>query len=92
VVLGLANQTDWAKEIWAQNFCSGRVASVFQSGTNTTPNRIRLDVAVCWSGADTVVFRKPGALGFWHDVGHFGAPAFWQAFGGTVADFTWVFD
>jgi hypothetical protein len=92
VVVGLANSTSWAKEIWAQNFCMGRIASVFQSGTNTTPNRIRLDRAVCWSGADTIVFRKPGFWGIWHDVGHFGATAFWQAFGGTIADFTWVFD
>src|SRR5829696_5560613 len=71
-------------------FCTGRIASVFQSGTNTTPNRIRLDHAVCWSGADTIVFRKPGFLGVWHNVGHFGATAFWKAFGGTVADFSWV--
>lgn len=92
VVVGLANSTSWAKEIWAQNFCIGRMASVFQSGTNTTPNRIRLDRAVCWSGADTIVFRKPGFLGTWHDVGHYGATEFWQVFGGTVADFTWVFD
>jgi len=92
VVVGLAKRTSWAKEICAQNFCTGRIASVFQSGTNTTPNRIRLDHAVCWSGADTIVFRKPGFLGVWHNVGHFGATAFWKAFGGTVADFSWVFD
>jgi hypothetical protein len=62
VLVGLANRTDWPKEIWAQNFCTGRIASVFQSGMNSTPNWMRLDLAVCWSGADTIVFRKPG---FW---------------------------
>jgi len=42
VVVGLANDTDWAKEIWADNLCSGRVASVHQEGTSSTYHRMRL--------------------------------------------------
>jgi hypothetical protein len=91
-LIGLANQTDWAKEIWVENLCAGRTASVFQSGTNSAPNRMRLDQAECWQGADTIVFRKPGFWGIWHDVGHFPPGLFWQAFGGTWADFSWVVD
>jgi hypothetical protein len=53
---------------------------------------MRLDLAVCWSGADTIVFRKPGFWGIWHDVGHFPATQFWRAYGGTVADFMWSID
>lgn len=92
VLVGLASGTSWAKEIWVQNYCSGRIGSVFQSGTNAIPNRIMLDSPACFSGADTIVFRKPGFLGIWHDVGYFGTTEFWPAFGGTVADFTWIID
>jgi hypothetical protein len=92
VVIGLSNATSWSKEIWADNLCSGRTASVFQSGTSSTVQRMRLDAPQCWAGADTIVFRKPGFLGIWHDVGYFPPEFFWAAFGGTVADFRWVFD
>ena len=43
-------------------------------------------------GTDTIVFRKPGFWGIWHDVGHFQSDTFWQAFGGTWADFSWFVD
>jgi hypothetical protein len=92
VLVGLTNATSWAKEIWADNLCSGRTIAVFQSGTSSTVQRMRLDAPQCWAGADTVVFRKPGFLGIWHDVGHFPPEFFWPAFGGTLADFRWVFD
>jgi hypothetical protein len=92
VLVGLANATDWAKEIWADNLCSGRLASVYQDGPDTTPHRMLLGVPNCRDGTDTIVFRKPGFFGIWHDVGHFPPELFWQAFGGTVADFTWVID
>jgi hypothetical protein len=95
-LIGLANATSWDKEIWADNLCSGRIGSVFQAGTNATARRMLLQQAVCREGADTVVFRKPGFFGIWHDVGHFppgsGPGGFWRFFGGTVADFTWVVD
>jgi hypothetical protein len=91
-LVGLANATDWAKEIWADNLCSGRIGSVFQEGTNATPRRMLLDRAVCREGADTIVFRKPGFFGIWHDVGHFASERFWEAFGGTWGDYTWEID
>jgi hypothetical protein len=91
-VIGLANATDWDKEIWAANLCSGRIGSVFQAGPNATPRRMRLRQADCREGADTIVFRKPGFFGIWHDVGHLAPGGFWRWFGGTVADFTWVVD
>lgn len=92
VLVGLANATEWAKEIWAENLCSGRTGSVYQEGPNGTPRRMLLTMPACREGADTIVFRKPGLWGTWHDVGHFPPELFWQAFGGTVADFTWTFD
>jgi hypothetical protein len=92
VLVGLANATDWAKEIWALNLCSGRLGSVYQEGPNSTPRRTLLSAPSCREGADTIVFRKPGFWGIWHDVGHFPPELFWRAFGGTVADFTWVVD
>ena len=91
-LIGLANLTSWAKEIWASNLCIGRVASVSQSGTNAIPVRMLLDMPSCNQGMDTIVFRKPGFLGIWHDVAHFAGEWFWAALGGTVTDFTWVFD
>ena len=92
VLVGLANGTDWAKEIWSENLCSGRLGSVYQDGPNLTPRRMLLNMPTCREGTDTIVFRKPGFWGIWHDVGHFPPELFWQAFGGTVADFTWVTD
>lgn len=92
VLVGLANGTDWAKEIWSENVCSGRLGSVYQDGPNLTPRRMLLNMPTCREGTDTIVFRKPGFWGIWHDVGHFPPELFWQAFGGTVADFTWVTD
>jgi hypothetical protein len=91
-LVGLANNREWAKEIWADNLCSGRIGSVFQGGTNSTPRRMLLDRPDCTEGADTIVFRKPGVFGIWYDVGHFPPEIFWQAFGGTWADYTWVLD
>jgi hypothetical protein len=95
-LVGLANATDWAKEIWAGNLCSGRIGSVFQSGRNSTPRRMLLTRSFCAEGTDTIVFRKPGFFGFWHEVGHFppgsGPGAFWRAFGGTWGDYTWTVD
>jgi hypothetical protein len=88
-LVGLANITGWAKEIWSDNLCSGRLGSVFQGGVNTTPRRMLLDQASCANGADTIVFRKPGFLGIWYDVGHFPPGLFWRAFGGTWGDYTW---
>jgi hypothetical protein len=92
MLIGLGNATEWAKEIWSFNLCSGRLGSVYHDGHNLTPRRMLLSAPNCHEGADTVVFRKPGFFGIWHDVGHFPPELFWQAFGGTVADFTWVFD
>src|ERR1700751_3036516 len=40
VLVGLANGTDWAKEIWSENLCSGRLGSVYQDGPNLTPRRM----------------------------------------------------
>jgi hypothetical protein len=92
VLVGLANSTDWDKEIEAFNLCSGRIGSVYQSGRNILPRRMLLSVPNCREGADTIVFHKPGAFGFWHPVGHFPPGLFFRAFGGTVADFVWVID
>jgi hypothetical protein len=91
-LIGLANTTDWAKEIWGFNLCSGRLGSVFQEGPNSTPRTMLLSRASCREGADTIVFRKPGFFGIWHDVGHFAAGSFWRIFAGTVATFTWNVD
>jgi len=92
VLVGLANETDWAKEIEAFNLCSDRIGAVYQAGPNGTPRRMLLSAPDCREGADTIVFNKPGFLGFWHPVGHFPPSSFFRAFGGTVADFTWVID
>lgn len=60
VLVGLANQTDWAKEIWTFNLCSGRLGSVYQEGTNPTARTMLLSRPSGREGADTIVFRKPG--------------------------------
>jgi hypothetical protein len=92
VLVGLANKTDWPKEIWADNLCSGRIASVYHEQRNPTFRRMLLDAPDCYDGADTIVFRKPGLFGIWHEVSHFEPNDFWKAFGGTRCDFAWVKD
>jgi hypothetical protein len=92
VLVGLANGTSWPKEIWADNLCSGRVSSVYQETTNPSYRRILIDSPDCYDGADTIVFRKPGLFGIWHEVSHFEPNDFWRAFGGTRCDFHWVKD
>jgi hypothetical protein len=91
-VIGLANETDWAKEIWFDNLCSGRTGSLFVSGFDLEPRRTRLSPAGCYSGTDTIVFRKPGFFGIWEDIGHWQPSEFWKMFGGTRGDYTWVID
>jgi hypothetical protein len=92
VLVGLANATEWPKEIWADNLCSGRIGSVYHEQVNPTYRRMLLDAPDCYNGADTIVFRKPGLFGVWHDVSHFQPTDFWRAFGGTRCDFYWVKD
>jgi hypothetical protein len=93
VDVGLRAVTDWAKEIWADNLCLGRVAAVFHAGKSTTTmNRMRINFPIGYEGADTIVFRKPGFWGIWHDVAHLPPQQFWRAFGGTRIDFTWLTD
>jgi hypothetical protein len=92
VLVGLANGTSWPKEIWADNLCSGRVSSVYHETTNASYRRMLLGSPDCYNGADTIVFRKPGLFGIWHEVSHFEPNDFWRAFGGTRCDFHWVKD
>ena len=97
VLIGLANGTSWAKEAWYWNTCSGITNGVGQSGTNLTPNFMRIDIDTPPyppNPIPSMVFRKPGFLGVWHDVGHFPLfhTRFADFFGGTKATFTWVVD
>jgi hypothetical protein len=92
MLLGLANRTDWAKEVWGFNICTGLLGSVFQGGRNPIARTMVLEKGFCREGADTIVFRKPGFLGIWYFVGHFDPSSFWEAFGGTVAMFEWFDD
>jgi hypothetical protein len=81
----------WAKEIQALNYCIGTTSSI-RVDTWERPVSMHLRRADCTRDADTIVFRKPGFLGIWHDVGYFEPEAFWSAFGGQVVDFEWVGD
>jgi hypothetical protein len=86
--VGLASSVSWAKEIVAWNLCRGRLSSVFQATTNSTPTFMLLQRGC--DGADTIIFRKPGFLGIWYDIGHFDDRLFWTVFGGRRLTFTWL--
>jgi hypothetical protein len=88
--VGLASTVTWAKEIYAWNLCRGKVASVSQSGPNTTPSFMLLTRGC--NGADTIVFTKPQFLGIWADVANFDFTLFWTVFGGRRLTFTWLTD
>jgi hypothetical protein len=92
MLVGLATEVDWAKEIAAWSLCQRRALStVHQERKTSTP-----DWMVITKGCrltDTVVFRKPGwFFGVWVDVAHFAPEQFWNALGGKAVLFTWVGD
>jgi hypothetical protein len=91
-LIGLTNSTDWPKQIWATNLCSGRVKSVFQRGRNAIAHQMPLIRLSCRQGIDTLEFSKPGFFGAWHDVGHIPPEEFWKHFGGTWAILDWTID
>lgn len=88
MVVGLASRVRWAKEIYAWNLCRGKLASVHQSGPNTTPTYMLLRQE-CY-GAHTIVFTKPQFWGVWADVANFDYRRFWDVFGGCKLTFTWL--
>jgi hypothetical protein len=92
IKVGLNSRVAWAKEIWALNYCRGRTASVFCSSATSIPSWMRLDKGMCFSGAHTIVFRKPKAFGLWADVFHFPPDQFWRLLAGKAVTFTWFRD
>jgi hypothetical protein len=90
MLVSLASEVGWAKEIIAWNLCRGRLASVFQGGANSTPSFMRLQRGC--DGTDTIVFRKPGFLGIWDNIANFDFALFWTVFGGRRLTFTWIGD
>jgi hypothetical protein len=50
-----------------------------------------LERADCREGTDTIVFRKPGFWGIWHDVGQF-PRAVLADIRRDWGDYTWVID
>jgi hypothetical protein len=90
MLVGLASEVDWAKEIVSWNLSRGRLASVFQAQTNASPNFMQLK-REC-NGADTILFNKPGFLGVWGTRANFDFQLFWTVFGGKRLTFTWVTD
>jgi hypothetical protein len=96
-ILGLANATTWAKKIYYWQSCVGRVVSVSQSGKSSVPDEARIAIDMPPyppSPIPSLLFRKPGFLGSWHDVGHFPYfhTNFSAFFGGTRSVFTWMVD
>ncbi len=90
MLVGLATEVDWAKEIYAWNFCLGKIASVHQNQRNPTPSYMMLQKGC--GGTDTIVFTKPQFWGVWADVGGFDYHLFWPLFGGKRLTFTWLLD
>lgn len=88
MLVGLASEVDWAKEIWAWNLCRGRIASVQQNGRNDVASYMLLNNGC--NGAHTIVFSKPQFFGVWADVNHLDLSLFWTLFGGKRLTFTWV--
>jgi hypothetical protein len=90
MLVGLASEVNWAKEIYAWNMCFGTLASVHQSGKNSNASFMLLKDEC--GGAETIVFTKPQTLGVWADVANFQPSLFWTVFGGKKLTFTWIVD
>ena len=88
--VGLISAVSWAKEIYAYNFCSGRLpGGLSQSGPGSTS--FMMLTRGC-GGAQTIVFRKPQLGGVWADVGFLDPNLFWTVFDGRRLTFTWLTD
>ncbi|WP_433359467.1 hypothetical protein [Streptosporangium sp. CA-115845] len=95
--LGLANDTDWAKELWYWNTGAGPRVRLYKSGVAATPSvrTVAIDPPPYPPNSiPSLIFKKPGVFGIWHDVGHFPLyrTRFFEFFSGTRATFTWIYD
>jgi hypothetical protein len=90
MLVGLASEVNWAKEIVSWNLCRGQLASVFQAQASGSPNFMQLGRGC--DGADTILFRKPGFFGVWGTAANLDFQLFWTVFGGKRLTFTWVAD
>jgi hypothetical protein len=94
VLVRFGTLTGWDKEVVAHEFCGlGDVGRLFARGGTTNPASLLLSRSFPGSpGADTLIFRKPGFLGWWIDSAHFGVSSFWSAFGGRAITISWLSD
>lgn len=90
MIVGLASEVNWAKEIVSWNLCRGPLASVFQAQASGSPNFMQLERGC--DGADTILFNKPFTFGVWGTRANFDFQLFWTVFGGKRLTFTWVTD
>jgi len=89
MIVGLATEVWWAKEIVAWSNTTGRTVSVFSENHNTNPNFMTIDQ----SQVATIVFRKPVLFPWWWwDLANLDQNLFWTVFGGHRLTFTWVRD
>jgi hypothetical protein len=94
VLVRFGTQTAWDKELVAREFCGlGDIGRLFAPGGRTNPGSLLINRSFPGSpGADTLVFRKPGFLGWWIDSASFTVSSFWSAFGGRAITITWLSD
>src|SRR6266581_4233257 len=98
VILQSAGSWMWRKEIVAVRVGDTRSSgSILRTDSGSTgPFSMRITrPAGCFvpGGADTIVFRKVDALGWYmRDMYHFDVDHFWSTFGGHIITLTWIDD
>jgi len=94
IVLKTASKWMWKKEIAAFNMAHVQtVSSVVTETSNQGPSAMRITQAAGCSdgGANTIVFRKIDALGwFMRDMYFLDIDHFWSTLGGKIVTFKWM--
>ena len=88
--VGLVSSVAWPKEIVAWNLCSSCMSSVFTA--SPSPKIMIMRIKQGCGETDTLVFRKPGFLGWWYNDFNFDFAKFWTVFAGKEVIFTWLAD
>ncbi len=87
-LVGLINNTEWAKEIWAWGEGIGTVSWIGQDTTSYNPVWMTISPDV----TDTIFFKKARLFGLMGDMYNFDRGNFWTVFLGKRVTFTWMLD
>jgi hypothetical protein len=88
IQVGLATETDWAKQLTAWHPCNTKIASTYAEGPGAEIRYMKL-YRGCPYPDPAIIFRKPALFGVWIDLAFWIPGDLWAHFGGTRITVTW---